>query len=677
MPAEHQSTSSKPLTWKGLALLGALGLGGLAVGVARPSAQPEPASKQGPSGSPPALVTDGYVDDGVCAQCHREITESYQTVGMSRAFYPPSAPRQKEDFTNSHVYHAPSQRHYEMVEDDQGGLTLHRYQVGPDGQRRNQVQEEVDWILGSGSNARTYIYQSEWGELFQMPISWYGKTRTWAMAPGYDNPDHQGFQRRVQRDCMFCHNAYPAAVAGSDLPGEPQTFPQELPSGLGCQRCHGPGEEHVRMAFDFSAEPEDIQETIVQPGRLDAKLRDDVCMQCHLQPTVTLSGVRHFDQSMYAFQPGESLDDYLVLMDVVEERSKDERFEINHHPYRLQQSRCFEATPAGELSCLTCHDPHHKKQGDEAKVHYRNVCLSCHEVEACDLPSMMEQTPMAKEVAADNCVACHMPQRRTQDVIEVTLTDHKIRRRPPTGDELVAPIRDVEHRIRDVVFLRPEEAPEGGEGELYRHVARVRAGNTAAVDRLKTALETNPVETVTPYWELAVALLDAGRFAEAEGALRTVLKGWPEHGNAKAHLGIALAAQGKLKAAREQLMAALQHHPELPEAHFNLAKIEVAEGQLAAAAQRFEAALAARPNLDAAWLELGNVRARQERYAEAAQHYRQALVHNPKAQRALHNLVEALLRQGQEASARTELEAWLSFEPDDAQARQRLADLTR
>ena len=638
---------------------------------AEPSAPSTTPSNEPAPNDAVGSITDGYVEDQVCAQCHRDTFETYRTVGMSRAFYSPEAERDPEDFDNSHYYHEPSKRHYEMLR-EADGLFLHRYQLGPKGERRHERVEKVDWILGSGSNARTYIYQTDWGELFQMPLSWYGRSAEWAMAPGYDRPDHQGFQRRVQRDCMFCHNAYPSAAAGSDRHGEPQIFPHDLPQGLGCQRCHGPGEAHVRSALDFEASAEAVQAAIVQPGRLDPKRRDDVCLQCHLQPTVTLSGVRHFDRPMYSFRPGQDLDDYLVFMDVVEERPAEERFEINHHPYRLRQSKCYLESPPGELSCLTCHDPHHKKTGEAAKVQFRDACLSCHTVDACRLEDMAEATPLAARVAADDCVACHMPRRRAQDVIEVTVTDHLIRRRPPAGDELVAPIRDVDHRIRDIVFLHPEAAPEGSEADIYQQVARLRAGNQAALERLQGLLDQHPQDAATPYWELSVAQLEAGRFDAAQKSLRAVLQRWPDHGTARVNLGLALAASGQLAAAEVELQKALAVYPKHPEAHFNLARIRVSQGQLDAAADHFLAAIEARPNLDSAWLELGNVRARQQRFAEAITHYRRALELDPEASNALHNMVEAQVRLGRLEAAQAELEAWLFLWPDDIQAQQRL-----
>ena len=40
----------------------------------------------------------------------------------------------------------------------------------------------------------------------------------WAMNPGYDRPDHEGFRRPISYDCMFCHNAYPKIPAGMSSP---------------------------------------------------------------------------------------------------------------------------------------------------------------------------------------------------------------------------------------------------------------------------------------------------------------------------------------------------------------------------------------------------------------------------------------------------------------------------
>ncbi len=113
------------------------------------------------------------------------------------------------------------------------------------------------------------------------------------------------------------------------------------------------------------------------------------------------------------------------------------------------------------MSCLTCHDPHREVPPAERATHYRSACLGCYQVDACRLEEMAG--PTVPEVAADDCVACHMPKRRTQDVVQVVMTDHLIRRQPG-GLELVAPTVEEDPVIDDVLFLDPATAPAGALG---------------------------------------------------------------------------------------------------------------------------------------------------------------------------------------------------------------------
>ena len=109
--------------------------------------------------------------------------------------------------------------------------------------------------------------------------------------------DHQGVTRRVRRECMFCHNGYPEvrrrhrcalgapgvprrAARGHRLPALPRTRGGARPGGAARRRD--------------VAERQALGATIVNPGRLPPLERDNVCMQCHLQPSVAFTGVRRF-----------------------------------------------------------------------------------------------------------------------------------------------------------------------------------------------------------------------------------------------------------------------------------------------------------------------------------------------------------------------------------------------
>ena len=554
-------------------------------------------------------VPPGYADDAVCAGCHRELAESYRQVGMSQSFDKPRPDNLIEDWSAPPYFHAKSGQYFEMRRRGDA-FVFRRYQRAPDGTPVNVFEQPVDWILGSGHHSRTYLYATPGGELYQLPIAWYTRTREWRMAPGYDRADHDGVTRRVRHECMFCHNAY------ADVPKTPesywrsQTFPASLPHGIGCQRCHGPGARHAAIAV--TGDLEKTKRAIVNPARLDPRRRRDVCYECHMQPAVALFGIRTFGRDIHSFRPGQLLAEYSPLIDIDEK----DRFEINHHPYRLEQSRCFRESGA-KLTCLTCHDPHRKVAEPQRAAHYRAVCLSCHQ---------------KAHRATEDCVSCHMPQRRTQDVVHAVMTDHFIRRVPPNAGFL-APLEEREPRVGEVHFVYPDEAPGGVLGALYRLVPLVRAhggADAAEVKRLETLLaEAKPAE-VEPYLDLASGLLRQRRYAELEKTVRLVLERAPGHPLALEWLGIARAAQtGDREEAIRLLEESLKRDPARAEGEFNLGLFLFGAGRVKDAIAHYQRALALRPNFAAAWRRLGEAQNATGDVEAAAESARRARAISP------------------------------------------------
>jgi Tfp pilus assembly protein PilF len=581
-------------------------------------------------GFPPTTgAAPGYVPDRACALCHSDLAKTYAEKGMARAFRRPRPETDIEDFSAPAFVHSKSGQQLRMMRRD-GRLVFERWQAGADGRPVDVFETEVDWILGSGDHARTYLYQTPGGEIYQLHLAWYTQEGRWGMAPGFDRADHEGVLRRVRRECVFCHTAYPDVPAGADAYGAPQVFPTEVPEGIGCQRCHGPGAEHVGQALGGIGSRAEIRASIFNPGRLPATKRDEVCQGCHLQPSVALPGLRRFGRGDFSYRPGEPLSDYLVQVDIEEDgRSRSDRFEINHHPYRLQQSQCFLAS-GGQLSCLTCHDPHQRVPEAQKAAHYRAACESCHGQEACTRP---------EHAAGGDCVSCHMPKRRTEDVVHVVMTDHKITRRPG-GPELLAPLEEREPVLVDIRLL--PGGPGGALGEVYRAaaVARAAGGSEALAYLEKKLAETRPVEP-EPWLDLAQAQLRAGRPADAERTLAGLLERSPGHPQALEWLALAQAGQGKSDAAIAELRQLLAQHPGRIEAEYNLGRLLAVRKQNDEAAQHLERVLRARPNLAAGWHSLGEIRAAQGRPKDAAACWRRALEIDPastRSRRALESL---------------------------------------
>lgn len=583
----------------------------------------------------------GYVDDRACAECHPDVAESYRDVGMSRSFSSASAAADIEVFGGKPLIHEKSGQRFEMTERD-GTLLFRRWQIAADGRPINMFEQTVDWVLGSGNQARTYLYRAPNGELYQLPIAWYSEKRQWGMAPGYDRADHDGVTRRVRHECMFCHNAYPEIEPDARGYWRSQSFPESLPQGIGCQRCHGPGAKHVRSALDGDGDT--VKAAIVNPATIAASLTRDVCYGCHMQPAVAVPGIRRTGRDVYSFRPGTALAEYLLGLDVDDRsRPRIDRFEINHHPYRLEQSRCFTKSE-GRLSCLSCHDPHRKVASRERADHYRAVCLECHTPSSC--------SAVHGEQPAD-CVSCHMPKRRTQDVVHAVVTDHLIRR-APGGTELLAPMEESEPALDDVRFLDRRGAPTGAEGDAYRAMAVLRATGGAsreALARLELLLEGSSHEWIEPYMDLAMAQLRQRKFAELDATASMIVSRDPRNAQAIEWLGVARWARGKKAEGLSLLDRAIEIDPSREETLFNRGLLTATLGRHDEAGSYFERAVALRPAFAAAWHHLGEARFSQGQVTGAIAAYRRALEIDPRRADSYVAIVRALEKAGKQDEA--------------------------
>ena len=550
-------------------------------------------------------VASGHLPDAACGHCHQKIAQTFAEVGMGRALSRPLQVGLPEHFDQAAFTHSRTGQRYRLYRKNEA---LWFEQRGRDGDHALTLR--VDWAIGSGHRAQSFVHRTEAGELYQLPVTWYAESQRLAASPGYESANHPGVERRITQGCMFCHNAYPDAPGGSDSALSPDLFPPSLPEGIGCQRCHGPGAAHVRKVLG-GAPLAEIRSSIVQPGKLDWPERNAVCFQCHLLPAVEVIGPRRIDRGYYSFRPGEALTDYQLPVDTTDARlSRDERFQINHHAYRMMRSACYVESDA-QMGCTSCHDPHVRRVGASARGWYRDRCLACH-----------ENLPRTHGGGGErDCIACHMAKRRTQDVVEATMTDHRIVRRiAPAGQRLAAREPHVPELV-DIQLFHPPQDLGADEAKAYRALAALDHGiDDGALDALARHLAAMPKASPTWWLRLARHQAGAGRWTEAAASLSHLPAAQRQTPDARFIEALIAAGQGRRDAAREQLAALARSATFLPDAHYNLGLLALRDGDTAAAIRAFGEATRLRPLSAASWLRLAMAqhRAQQPEAARAS-----------------------------------------------------------
>jgi predicted CXXCH cytochrome family protein len=349
-----------------------------------------------------------YVGDKACARCHADIAATFRRHPMGRSLAPIASAAVGGDRPDgSTTFEAGSSR---FTIERRDGREFHREaRFDEAGRVLAQVEAEVKYALGSGSRGVTYLVEHD-GRLFQSPISWYSQKKRWDLSPGYEH-DNRHFDRSIEPTCLFCHANRVVPVNRTVNRYEEPIFRGHA---IGCERCHGPGELHVRQPE--LVEGRDL--TIVNPKYLEPARRVDVCAQCHLLGD---HRVDRLDHEPFDYRPGLPLTAFFTVFG----REHDGGNKAVGHVEQMKESQCFRASH-GRLDCTSCHDPHQVPAPEEQVAYFREQCLACHEQNGCALPD-----PVRLAQSRDNdCTQCHMPKSSSLDIMHIATTDHRILRSP-------------------------------------------------------------------------------------------------------------------------------------------------------------------------------------------------------------------------------------------------------
>jgi predicted CXXCH cytochrome family protein len=548
----------------------------------------------------PEAPGTGFVGSAACRDCHTEIFDQYARTGMGQSFgrigeVSPLEQRAQTKFQASgrqyHVESADGQiLHCEALTDDQ-----------PDPIYEQKVP--IQYVMGSGNKGRSYLFEKG-GALFMSPISWYSEGDRFDLSPGYKPEQGDRFERRITSRCLSCHVGQVNAVAGRlDHVGSP-AFHELI---IGCERCHGPGEQHVARHQGDGAVGE--PDPIVNPRRLEPELREAVCNQCHL---LGADEIPRYQRSDYDFRPGMYLSEIWSLFLEPSTTNADGTPRAVSQVEQMRESRCFRVSN-GKLGCVSCHDPHTSVSAAEVDSHYRQRCLECHAQQGCALP---EPQRAAKN---DSCIACHMPRVGDNDIPHVSQTNHAIPRFPDVELTPIGRSRRQAELFQDGPLL-PKPDSQRARGIAAAKQAELKQNDELAgkaLQLLEPVVAANPADTAATA-ALARCYQLIGRFRDAGPIWRDVVAGDPNNEEALLTMAQILQQTGQWKESREFLEAFLKLNEWPAHAHGMMAQLCERLGELDAALQSAEIAFQRDPTRKTAytWLEQSCLKAGRTADAE-------------------------------------------------------------
>jgi hypothetical protein len=479
--------------------------------------------------------------DAACARCHAAIYARYEQTPMAQG-----SGLATDTLQTGHFHHTPSNIDYTLF--SRNGEAVMSFQRTSQTEPL-QGERPLTYFIGSGRHGRTYLYQLE-GQWFELPINFYTRRNTWAMAPAFDDARTMPAVLPVDPNCLHCH----ATAVQTALPTARNRFANApfLQGGIGCSACHGDPTQHLST---------NGHAPILNPSKLSPARRDSACIQCHLEGNAVVYRPGH---DLAHFQPGEDLADTAVYFVRASQQSGGSRASSQYEA--LLRSACKRAT-GDRLTCTSCHDPHSTPTAAERMRYFRARCLACHTSE-----KMATHHPEQPD-----CASCHMPTRPTTDISHEQLTDHDIEARPnthpsaPAQDDKLLPVGDTHATTAEYGMAYAQLAAHGNRfdrDQALRYLTQAAA---------QTPSPTNPLlYAQLGFLKQTEAQLtkQPSRQAEARAAYQTSLQQDPYQPTALANLAVLDASTNQLEESIHLLDRLIQADPSQTPAGLNLAWIE-------------------------------------------------------------------------------------------------------
>ncbi len=303
-----------------------------------------------------------------------------------------------------------------------------------------------------------------------------------------------------------------------------------------------------------------------------------------------------------------------------------------------------------------------------AARHYNSVCVECH------TGAFQAGVTAGRHTKSGDCIECHMPKRRTADVVHAVMTDHYIQRRKPQGDLLADQPEPHGPEIvyhGEVVPYYPKQLDATAENGLYLALAQVREENNIdrGIEQFAVAVKRLKPERPEFYVELADAYVKRGQSANAIPLYQEAVKRRPDSLAGWIGLGNAFEQARQESSAITAFRRATELDPASAASWQKLGEVYVKQRQTAEAATALEKAIALDPEIPESHYALATLRAQAGGdLASAEASFREAIRLQPDYAQAHMNLAILLFQRSRPAEADYEFRTAIRLKPDYALA---------
>ncbi len=332
------------------------------------------------------ITSAHYLGSQACEKCHAQIYERWKKTPMANIVRDPRA-------------------HPDAIIPNLATNTVAKF-----------TKEQVAFVYGSLWKQRYFTKIGD--DYFPLPVQWEVANHKWSKyfvpTDGADwwakfyPPDNM--KRPTGPTCDGCHsvdyNIHTKQVAEWNV---------------GCERCHGPGSEHI-------AHPS--RANILNPAHMDYVAATDTCIQCHSQGrplTVPIEG-KYYDWPV-GYHVGLKLQDFWKLEEHTLGETNFYYFpDGTAHKNRMQGNDFVQSVMYRRgVTCFDCHDVHGTDNYAQLRKTADKLCLDCHGPLSPNGPrtaTLEEHTHHKDGSPGSQCVVCHMPKIETEGVPGTYVSAH-------------------------------------------------------------------------------------------------------------------------------------------------------------------------------------------------------------------------------------------------------------